>query len=278
MSDNRAALELLDHWSKETSIALEEKARRVRVNIIKQIYNAGSGHPGGSLSVCDLLVYVYSILTPNDRFILSKGHAAPALYATFVEYGFLDEASLSTFRRVNSKLQGHPTTELPGIVTPTGSLGQGASVGVGIAMGLKYAKKPGRVICLLGDGELQEGIVWEAAMCAAHFHLDNLMFIIDYNGLQSDARVWDTMRVQPLWDKFKAFNWYVQEIDGNRMDDIEMAFSIPIDTLVTHPMVILAHTTKGKGVSFMEGKASWHGSVVISDDECTQAMKELKGE
>ncbi len=254
---------------------LEEKARHIRRATLLQIHRAKSGHPGGALSCVDLLTFAYSIKTPEDFFVLSKGHAAPALYAVFVEYGLLDEASLVTFRQVNSKLQGHPTTELPGIVTPTGSLGQGASVGVGIAMGLKYAKKPGRVICLLGDGELQEGIVWEVAMCAAHWHLDNLLFIIDYNGLQSDAKVWDTMRVQPLWDKFKAFNWYVKEIDGNRMDDIEMAFSIPIDTLVTHPMVILAHTTKGKGVSFMEGKAEFHGSMKLTDNQLRLALQEL---
>ncbi|MBE3041474.1 transketolase [Candidatus Bathyarchaeota archaeon] len=254
---------------------LEEKARRIRVNTLRQIHCAGSGHQGGALSCADILCYVYSIKTPDDFFILSKGHAAPALYAVFAEYGLLDESALSTFRQANSKLQGHPTTELPGIVTPTGSLGQGTSVGVGIAMGLKYAKKPGRVVCLLGDGELQEGIVWEAAMCAAHYHLDNLLWIVDYNGLQSDAKVWDTMRVQPLWDKFNAFSWYVKEIDGNKMDDIEMAFNIPIDTLVTHPMVILAHTTKGKGVSFMEGKASWHGSCQMTDDELKLALEEL---
>ncbi len=254
---------------------LTERARRVRVNTIKQIYNAGSGHPGGALSVCELLVYVYSILTPNDRFVLSKGHAAPALYATFVEYGLLDETSLATFRQVGSKLQGHPHTCLSGIVTPTGSLGQGASVSVGIAMGLKWAKKPGRVICLLGDGELQEGIVWEATMCAAHYKLGGLLWIVDYNGLQSDALVFDTMRVQPLWDKFTAFGWDVKEVDGHDFPQIQSAFD-RLGDCENKPHIILAYTIKGKGVSFMSGKPEWHGSLRLSDDDYNKAIEELE--
>ncbi len=251
-----------------------DAARRVRIRTLQMIHDAG-GHPGGALSVCELLVYVYSILTPDDYVILSKGHAAPALYATFAEYGLLDEASLATFRQVGSKLQGHPHTCLPGIVTPTGSLGQGASVGVGIAMGLKWAKKPGRVICLLGDGELQEGIVWEAAMCAAHYRLENLLWIVDYNGMQSDALIFDTMKVQPLWDKFTAFGWDVKEVDGHDFPQMQSAFD-RLGDCENKPHVILAYTTKGKGVSFMKNDPAWHGSMKITNEQMQQALKELE--
>ena len=253
---------------------LKEAAKRIRIRVLKMLHDAG-GHPGGSLSCVDLLTFIYSIKTDNDYVILSKGHASPALYATFAEYELIEEESLSTFRQIDSKLQGHPHTCLPGIVTPTGSLGQGASVSVGIAMGLKYAKKDGRVICLLGDGELQEGIVWEAVMCAAHYRLNNLTFIIDYNGLQSDDLVFNTMRIQPLWDKFTAFGWDVKEIDGHDFSQMQSAFD-ELPDCENRPHVLLAYTTKGKGVSWMEGKPEFHGAMKLSDEQFSIAMKELE--
>src|SRR6201996_8402292 len=241
---------------------LAKAAAFVRKHGIASIYHAGSGHPGGALPCADRLACLFgaelnfwpsAIDDPHrDRFVLSKGHAAPALYAVGAHYGFCDAKAALNLRKLNSPFQGHPhVRDLPWVETSTGSLGQGFSVALGMALGLKMLKKTSRVYALLGDGELQEGEVWEAAMAAAHHGLENLCVIIDYNKLQSDNRNDAIMRLDPLAAKWRAFEWGVAEIDGHNIPEILKAFRRVVAT-TNRPSVIIAHTVKGKGVPFME--------------------------
>lgn len=265
---------------------LREHATNVRKNILTEIHAAHSGHPGGSLGAADIVTTLYfdemDITADNvdsferDRFVLSKGHASPLLYAVLCEKGFLPEEELLTFRHINSRLQGHPNMNyLPGVDMSTGSLGQGVSTAVGMAMANKLDKKPYRVYTLLGDGECQEGQVWEASMAAGHYQLDNLCVIVDHNGLQIDGEVAKVMNVDPLEDKFKAFNFHVIKINGHDYDEIKAALKEARETKGM-PTAIIAMTTKGKGVSFMENQAGWHGTAP-NDEQYEQAMKELGG-
>lgn len=266
---------------------LKEHATNIRRNIVKMVTAAGSGHPGGSLSSVEILTAIYftqmDIHADNlesnqrDRFVLSKGHASPLLYAVLSEKGFLSEEELLTFRKIDSRLQGHPSMrKLPGIDMSTGSLGQGISAAVGMALSNKYHDLPYRVYTLLGDGECEEGEVWEAAMAAAHYHLDNLIAIVDFNGLQIDGDIHDVMNPTPLDEKFKAFGWNVITLDdGNDMEQVLDALETA-KTLEGNPTAIIAKTVKGKGISFMENKASWHG-VAPSEEQCGDALKELEG-
>jgi transketolase len=265
---------------------LREKAKTLRIEILKMLTEAGSGHTGGSLSAADIVtaLYFYKMRhhpndpkwTERDRFILSKGHAAPVLYAALALSGYFDKSLLSTLRKLGSPLQGHPCSrKLPGIEISTGSLGQGLSIANGIAMGLKLDKLSSRVYCLLGDGEIQEGQVWEAAMTASHYNLDNLCAIIDNNGLQIDGHCCDVMCVEPIVNKWAAFGWHVLDINGHDMEAIVSALN-EAETLQGKPTMIVARTVKGKGVSFFEGKVEYHG-LAPTHEELEKALKELKG-
>jgi transketolase len=257
----------------------------VRKHAIASIFHAGSGHPGGTMSCADLLACLFGaelnfwptdIDDPHrDRFVLSKGHAAPALYAVGAHYGFCDAKPALQLRKLGSPFQGHPhVLDLPWVETSTGSLGQGFSVALGMAMGLKMQHSTARVYTLLGDGELQEGEVWEAAMCAAHHQLDNLCVLIDYNKLQSDNRNDAIMRLEPLAAKWRAFDWAIAEIDGHDISQILSTFRRAGATQ-KRPTVIIAHTVKGKGVSYMENVPSWHGSVKLSRQQAEDALLSL---
>lgn len=260
----------------------EEIARRVRKDIIWSIYNARSGHPGGSLSCSDILTILFhKIMSPpitdnrlsEDYFILSKGHAAPALYAAAATKGLLSNSELKSLRSINSPLQGHPDVKhLPWVDISTGSLGQGFSVAVGLAKGLQLKMSPYRVFTLLGDGELQEGQVWEAAMFSGHHGLSQLTVIIDYNKLQSDASNSEICNLEPLTDKWKSFGWKVLNIDGH---DHQALFAALSEQNISKPKVIIAHTIKGKGINFMENKPLWHGSVTLSKQQYIDAMVAL---
>ncbi len=265
---------------------LRKYAANVRQNILTEIHAAQSGHPGGSLSAADIVTTLYfdemgineeNVNTINrDRFVLSKGHASPLLYAVLCEKGFISKEELLTFRRINSRLQGHPNMNyLPGVDMSTGSLGQGVSTAVGMAMANKLDKNEHRVYTLLGDGECQEGQVWEAAMAAGHYQLDNLCLIVDHNRLQIDGDVKKVMNVDPLDEKFKAFGFHVLTINGHDFDEIKAAFKEARETKGM-PTAIIAMTTKGQGVSFMENQAGWHG-VAPNDAQFEQAIKELGG-
>lgn len=264
---------------------LEKVATDLRKIILKMIHHAGSGHPGGSLSAVDILTVLYfheMRIDPKnpewkdrDRFILSKGHACPALYAVLAEKGFFPKEELFSLRKINSKLQGHPDMiTTPGVDMSTGSLGQGFSAAIGMALGGKYLGKDFRVYVLLGDGELDEGEVWEGAMCASHYGLDNLVAIIDYNGFQSDDYNTKIMNFEPLVEKWKAFGWYTIEIDGHNIKDIIGAFD-RAKKLKGKPTVIVAHTIKGKGISFMENNPKWHGSLAPDEIQLKTALCEL---
>lgn len=265
---------------------LKAKAKEMRKDILRMIAQAGSGHPGGSLSSIDCLCALYfgGILKHNpqdpqdesrDRFILSKGHAAPALYTTLAHAGYFPREELLTLRQLGSRLQGHPDSKkLPGIEVSTGSLGQGLSVACGIAAGFKLSNQKARVFCLLGDGECQEGQIWEAAMFAAHRHLDNLIAIVDHNHLQIDGAIEDVCSPESLEAKFVAFGWDVQLCNGNDMSAVLVALSKARSANEGRPQMILAETLKGKGVSFMEGQSSWHGKAP-SDEELERALAEL---
>lgn len=258
--------------------ATQGLARQIRRDALIQIHRAGSGHPGGSLSCADILAVLYgSVLQmegeSRDRFVLSKGHGCPALYAAWANVGLIEREVLEGFRKAGERLQGHPhVLATPLAETSTGSLGQGFSTAVGMALGYRHQGLQGRIFVLLGDGELQEGIVWEAAMCAAHYRLGNLVAIIDYNKLQSDARNEDIMGLEPLAAKWQAFGWHVLELDGHDHDALQKAFSARYDK----PAVVIAHTVKGKGVSWMEDIPAWHGSVRLKDDELARALEELQ--
>ena len=266
---------------------LAEKARRIRINALKAIHAAKSGHPGGSLSSADILATLYfgelniepknPKMADRDKFVLSKGHAVPALYAALGERGFYEVNEMMTLRQVGSKFQGHPNmNKVPGIEMSTGSLGQGFSAAVGMAIAGKIDKNPGRVYVLTGDGELQEGIVWEAAMQAAHRKLDNLVAIVDLNGLQIDGKVSDVKCVCPVDEKFRSFGWNVINVDGHNFEELTTAFD-EAKKCGGVPTAIIAHTHKGKGVSFMEDNAGWHGKAP-SDEELAAAIEELGGD
>jgi len=266
---------------------LAEKARRIRINALKAIHAAKSGHPGGSLSSADILATLYfgelnidpknPKMADRDKFVLSKGHAVPALYAALGERGFYEVNEMMTLRQVGSKFQGHPNMrKVPGIEMSTGSLGQGFSAAVGMAVAGKIDKNPGRVYVLTGDGELQEGIVWEAAMQAAHRKLDNLVAIVDLNGLQIDGKVSDVKCVCPVDEKFRSFGWNVINVDGHNFEELTTAFK-EAKSSEGVPTAIIAHTHKGKGVSFMEDNAGWHGKAP-SDEELATAIEELGGD
>lgn len=266
---------------------LAEKARRIRINALKAIHAAKSGHPGGSLSSADILATLYfgelnidpknPKMVDRDKFVLSKGHAVPALYAALGERGFYEVSEMMTLRQVGSKFQGHPNMrKVPGIEMSTGSLGQGFSAAVGMAVAGKIDKNPVRVYVLTGDGELQEGIVWEAAMQAAHRKLDNLVAIVDLNGLQIDGKVSDVKCVCPVDEKFRSFGWNVISVDGHNFEELTTAFK-EAKSSEDVPTAIIAHTHKGKGVSFMEDNAGWHGKAP-SDEELAAAIEELGGD
>lgn len=263
---------------------LKEIARNIRKDILIMLANAGSGHTGGSLSATDIVTALYFSKMRHDpwnpkwperdRFILSKGHAAPLLYAALARSGYFDRKELMTLRRLGSRLQGHPDCKvLPGVEMSTGSLGQGLSIGNGIAMAGKLNKNNYRVYVLLGDGENQEGQVWEAAMTAAHYRLDNLCAILDRNGLQIDGQVEEVMSIEPIVDKWRAFGWDVLEIDGHDMNQILLAFDKAEGTK-GKPTMVVAHTIKGKGVSFFEGKVEYHG-IAPTKEELERALAEL---
>lgn len=267
-------------------LELEKIANRVRQNIIKLVYSAGSGHPGGSLSIADIITYLYfeemkniDIKNPKnpdrDRFVLSKGHCAPALYSVLKEKGILTEENMKDFRQVNGILQGHPDMKhIPGIDMTTGSLGQGLSAACGMCIAGKLDKKNYRVYCVLGDGEIEEGQIWEAAMSASHYKLDNLCAIIDNNNLQIDGEIGNVLSPYPIDEKFKSFGFNVININGNDFDEIERAMD-EAKKCKGKPTAIIAKTTKGKGVSYMENKAEWHGKAP-NDEQYTQALKELE--
>ncbi|GKX68049.1 transketolase [Inconstantimicrobium mannanitabidum] len=266
---------------------LKDMAVVVRKDIITMLTESASGHPGGSLSAADIVTTLYfkeMNVNPNDpkmedrdRFVLSKGHAAPVLYSALARKGFFDIKELHTLRKIGSKLQGHPNmNDVPGIDMSTGSLGQGISAATGMAIAGKLDKKDYRVFALLGDGELEEGQVWEAAMSAAHYKLDNLTAFIDSNGLQIDGKVEDVMNPGPIDKKFEAFGWNVLNIDGHNIEAIIEAIDVARSTK-DKPTAIVCHTIKGKGVSFMENEASWHGTAP-SKEQCEKAISEIGGE
>ncbi len=264
---------------------MEITATKVRMGIIEGVYNAKSGHPGGSLSVADMLTYLYfakmnvdpanPLMAERDRLVLSKGHTAPALYSVLAQRGFFPEEELKTLRHIGSRLQGHPVyKKVPGVDMSTGSLGQGISAACGMALSGKISDDYYKVYAVLGDGEIQEGQVWEAAMFAAHYQLDNLIAIVDNNGLQIDGRVSEVMSPYPIDEKFRAFGWYVITIDAHDFNQIEKAFE-EAERVVNQPVVIIQKSIKGKGVSFMEDNVSWHGAAP-NEEQYNIAMEELK--
>ena len=261
--------------------------RQMRRDIINMTANAGSGHPGGSLSAVELMTSVFfnhmrvDPQNPHDpdrdRFVLSKGHAAPCYYAVLAAKGFISRDEYANFRQLHSILQGHPDAKkVPGVDASTGSLGQGVSIAVGMALGAKHLGKDTKVFALVGDGESQEGQIWEAYMAAAHYKLDNLTVIIDNNGLQIDGETKDVMPTEPLDKKFESFGWHVIKIDGHDFDQIEAAYKEAEQTK-GQPTMILAKTIKGKGVSFMENNAGWHGKAP-NDEQWAQAKAELEAQ
>ena len=270
------------------NLELEKMANEIRKDIVTAVHSAKSGHPGGSLSSADIFTYLYfeemNVDPANpkwedrDRFVLSKGHVAPGLYSTLAEKGYFPKEDLKTLRHTGSYLQGHPDMKhIPGIDMSSGSLGQGVSVAVGMAAAGKYDKKDYRVYTLTGDGEIQEGQVWEAAMFAGFRRLDNLVVIVDNNGLQIDGPVDQVCSPYPIGEKFKAFNFHVIDLkDGNDMDQISDAFKEARNTKGM-PTAIIAHTVKGKGVSFMENQVGWHGKAP-NDEEYAVAMEDLRKE
>ena len=270
-----------------TTAELKKTANEVRKGIIKSTHAAKSGHPGGSLSAADVFTYLYFVelnVDPKnpkdenrDRFVLSKGHVAPGYYSTLAERGFFPKEDLLTLRHVGSYLQGHPDMKkIPGVDMSSGSLGQGISAAVGMALATKLQNKDYRTYTLLGDGEIQEGQVWEAAMSAGFRKLDNLVVIVDNNGLQIDGNVADVMSPYPIPEKLRAFGFEVAEIDGHDFEQIEAAFTKARETKGV-PFAIVMKTTKGKGVSFMENQAGWHGKAP-NDEEYEIAMKELSAQ
>ncbi len=263
---------------------LVESAKQIRADVVQMIYDGKSGHPGGSLSIADILAALYGKIMQHDpknpewegrdRLVLSKGHAAPALYAALAQFGYFDAEILKSFRKFGSILQGHPDSKkVAGVEVSTGSLGQGLSLAAGMAWGFKQQGKDSRVYCILGDGEIEEGQVWEAAMAIPQFGLNNVTAILDYNNLQIDGTVPEIMDVAPVDDKFRAFRWRVEVIDGHDMNAI-------VDTLQRsktsdQPTMIIAKTIKGKGVSYFEGKVSSHHIANMTDEILEKALKEI---
>jgi transketolase len=260
-------------------------AAKVRKGIVDAVYAAQSGHPGGSLSIADTLTYLYFDVmnihpdrpcdAKRDRFVLSKGHAAPGLYAVMAQRGYFPEEELLTLRKIDSRLQGHPSmNKLPGIDMSTGSLGQGISTACGMALSAKVGGEDWRTYTILGDGELAEGLVWEAAMFAAHYKLDNLCAVVDNNGLQIDGTVQDVMSSYPIGEKFAAFGWNViDNVDAHDLSALESAF-VQAKNCKGKPSVIIQNSVKGKGVSFMENLAGWHGKAPNAE-QYAQALKEI---
>ena len=267
---------------------LQEVCKTLRCDIVSMIHKAGSGHPGGSLSEVEILTALYFGGVMNirpeepdwpgrDRLILSKGHSAPALYATLARRGFYPVEWLDTLRKLGSSLQGHPHADrVPGMDCSSGSLGQGLSIANGLGAAFKKQGLPNRVYCILGDGELQEGQVWEAVMSAAHYKLDNVCAVLDYNGVQLDGTLKEVMDMGDVAAKWKAFGWHVIECDGHDVEALLRAFAEAKETK-GQPSVVIAHTVKGKGVSFMEGKAAWHGNAPNAE-QLAQALQEICGE
>ena len=264
--------------------ALQKISQDIRKNIIKAVYSAQSGHPGGSLSCADILTVLYfnqMNINPNDpkaegrdRFVLSKGHCSPALYSTLARRGYFDENTLETFRKLESNLQGHPDmNKVPGVDMTSGSLGQGLSVANGMALSSKMGSEGYRVYCLLGDGEIEEGQVWEAAMTSSKYKLDNLCVIVDNNNLQIDGNIKDVKGLNKIEEKFSSFGFNVIPVDGNNIEQLIDAFDRAKMTKGM-PTAIIARTVKGKGVSFMENKPEWHGKAP-NDEQFEQAMNEL---
>lgn len=273
--------------NRESREYYEKIARNVRVDLIKALYHAGSGHPGGSLSAADILTALYfgeMNIDPNDpemagrdKFVLSKGHAVPAQYAVLAERGYYPVSDMMTLRKLGSAFQGHGNMkEVPGIEMSTGSLGQGFSVSIGMALAAKLDQTGSRTYVLLGDGELQEGIVWEAAMSASHYGLSDLTAIVDWNGLQIDGRNEDVMTVTPIAEKFRAFGWDTISIDGHDFDQIFDALD-KARAEKEKPTAIIAKTVKGKGVDFMENEAGWHGKAP-DEEQAKDAVQQLGGE
>lgn len=265
---------------------LKNIAKDIRIDIVDMVATAKSGHPGGSLSVTDILTVLYfeemniKVNDPKwedrDRFVLSKGHAAPALYAVLSKRGYIPREELKTLRKFKSNLQGHPDMKKTlGVDMSTGSLGQGLSAANGMALAGKLDKKDYRVYTVLGDGELQEGQIWEAAMSAAHYKLDNLVAFVDFNGLQIDGSNEEVMNVSPVDKKFEAFGWNVLVIDGHNFEEIKNALN-KAKEVKEMPTAIIAKTVKGKGVSFMENQSSWHGTAP-NEEQRIQALSDLKG-
>lgn len=261
------------------------KAREIRIETLKMLNEAGAGHPGGSLSMAEILTLLYfkhmnispeQEHDPNrDRLVLSKGHGAPGLYTALALKGFIPMEELSTLRKINSRLQGHPDKKgTPGIEMTTGSLGQGLSAANGMAMAAKLDDLDYNVYCILGDGEIQEGQIWEAAMTASHYQIDNLIGILDYNGLQIDGEIENIMDPAPVADKWKAFGWYVLEVNGHDLDELNKAIE-EAQQVPGQPVMIVAKTVKGKGVSYMENVVDWHGKAP-SDEELETALAELQ--
>ena len=267
---------------------LKITAYKIRRHVIDAVHSAGSGHPGGSLSCTDILTELYfeemSNIDPKnpknpdrDRFVLSKGHCSPALYGTLAEKGFFPKEDIKTFRQIDSYLQGHPSMkEVPGVDMSTGSLGQGICAANGMALAAKLDNKSYRTYAILGDGELQEGQVWEAAMFAAHYKLDNMCAILDFNGLQIDGNITDVMSPMPVDEKFKAFGWNVILVDAHDFDSLRDGFA-QAKNCKGKPSILIAKSVKGKGVSFMENQAGWHGNAP-NNEQYAQAMEDLNAE
>ena len=263
---------------------LEEKTKRIRRLIVRMLAKAGSGHPGGSLSSTDIVTCLYfSVMRHNpkdprwpqrDRFHMSKGHCCPLWYAVLAESAYFPEEKLWTLRTLGSILQGHPDWRTPGVDVASGSLGQGLSVAIGIAQAARLDNLSYRIYCLLGDGEIQEGQIWEAAMAAAHFRCDNLCAILDHNNYQIDGKVEEVMGLEPLTDKWRAFGWHTINIDGHNVTEILAAFD-EAKSVKGKPTIIIAKTTKGKGVSFMENVVDFHGRAP-TEEEAKKALEELK--
>ena len=264
---------------------LKEKAKSIRQDILEEVYSAQSGHPGGALSIVEILTVLYfnqmNIDPKNpknemrDRLVLSKGHCCAALYATLAERGYFDKEELKSFRKINGMLQGHPDMKhIPGVDMSSGSLGQGLSAANGMALSSKMDSKGYRVYCIVGDGEIQEGQIWEACMTSSNYKLDNLCLIVDNNNLQIDGKVTEVMNIYPLKEKFESFGFEVFEVDGNDIDSLIAVFQ-KAKTVKGKPTAIIAKTIKGKGISFMEDKVEWHGKAP-NEEEYNIAKEELK--
>ncbi len=263
---------------------LQKTACAIRMGVLTGTFHAKSGHPGGSLSISDLLTYLYFAkmhvdpknpdMADRDRLVLSKGHTAPALYSALAERGFFDKEELTHLRHIGALLQGHPCIHIPGVDMSSGSLGQGISAACGMALAGKLNSAPYHVYTILGDGEIEEGQVWEAAMFAAHYGLDNLTAIVDNNGLQIDGKITEVCSPEPIDEKFRAFGWHVILMDAHDFDDIERAFN-EAESITGKPVAIIQKSVKGKGVSFMENQVSWHGAAPNAE-QYEQAMAELR--